>query len=475
VKRLSAAVASCLLLLGLMPSAVNADRVSKGTDHYVSVGCTQAFDGGVASGFIEQFGEGAFAGLDIWLDPAVPFEEAATVSGSAEAIDVTDDGTTIELHASIPTFDGEGNAEGDADLTITVDRTGDIRVISPDSGKTNYNSKTNGQEEELAGTGTLSWNGLEIALEECAGVVGDVNFFSTNPRAFVSANTGVIIDCFWETETGGAGLFAVNDGFGFFADASYFDDEHELSSFGESSGSLDTSRVDLEIELEDQLTGDPASATASATFTPNGSPVTSTFVSEGGRGKTTEQALVADGTIEFSTGESFPMDDEHCNASWFESHSSSQPGAGPKGGPVPTNDLPEDAIGLEVGSRLNTSNVGTENEPEIQAQNCPQGFFDQFGNTLWYTIAGTGSPITIDTAGSNFDTLIAVYVPGDAGLEEIGCIDDVEFEPIGATFQAALTFETDEGVTYYVQIGGYDFPFDEEVIGQQGRLRIAVR
>jgi len=87
----------------------------------------------------------------------------------------------------------------------------------------------------------------------------------------------------------------------------------------------------------------------------------------------------------------------------------------------------------------------------------------------------TGSPITIDTAGSNFDTLIAAYLPTDPGYEEIACIDDVPFEPIGATFQAALTLDTEKGQTYYVQIGGYDFPFDEEVIGQKGRLRIAVR
>ena len=135
---------------------------------------------------------------------------------------------------------------------------------------------------------------------------------------------------------------------------------------------------------------------------------------------------------------------------------------------MPTNDGPDDAIALHVGSRFNTSNVGASPEPEIQLTNCPEGFFDQFGNTLWYTIEGTGSPVTIDTAGSNFDTLIAVYVPTDPGYEEIACIDDVEFEPIGSTFQAALTFDTEDGVTYYVQIGGYDFPFDDVVIAAEG-------
>ena len=475
MKRLYAA-ASALILVGLLPSAVSADRVSKSTDHYVFFGCDAPIEGGFISAFIEH-SEGQFsvATVNIWLDQGVPFETDPTVFGSTEAFDLTDDGSTIEAHALIPTVDLEGNPEGDAELTITVARTGDTFVIGPDTGKTNYNSKTTGIEEGLEGSGTLAWDGSEYLLPECSGVVGDVSFFSTNPRAFVTDNTGVQIDCFWEVGSGGAGLFAISDGFGFFADASLVTDQLELFSTGENSGSFDSAAIDLVIGLQDGSTDDPASASASATFTPNGSPVTSTLISEGGRTKATEQALVPDGTLDFSTGDSFPMDDEHCDAKWFDSHSSSEPGAGPKGGPAPGNDTPDDAVRLRVGSRLNTSNVLAAPEPEIQLQNCPEGFFDQFGKTVWYTIEGTGGPITIDTAGSNFDTLIAVYLPTDPGFEEIACIDDVEFDPIGSTFQAALTVDTEVGATYYVQIGGYDFPFDEEVIGQTGRLRVAVR
>jgi hypothetical protein len=474
VKRLSAALVSGLLLLGSLPSTVSADRVSKSTDHYVSFVCEQPLDGGFASLFVEQGTEFAFAGVNLWFDPDDPMESEPTFSGGVETISLTDDGTTIEVHATVPLSDLDGDPEGDAGLAITMERTGEINVISPQPGKSNFKDKTTGTEEALAGSGTLTWDGSDNALDECSGSVADVNTFFTNPRAFVTANTGVIINCFWPTETGEAGLFAVNDGFGMFADASFFDDDHALGSIGESSGSFDASAIDAEIELDDGITGDPASATATATFTPNGGLVTSTLISEGGRTKAREQDLIPDGTLEFSTGDSFPMDAEHCDANWFENHSASEPGAGPKRGPVPTNDTPDGAIRLKVGSRLNTSNVLAAREPEIQLQNCPEGFFDQFGNTLWYTIKGTGSPITVNTAGSNFDTLIAVYLLGDEGFEEIACIDDVEFEPIGATFQAALTFDTVEGVIYYVQIGGYDFPFDDEIIGQKGRLRVRV-
>ena len=67
-----------------------------------------------------------------------------------------------------------------------------------------------------------------------------------------------------------------------------------------------------------------------------------------------------------------------------------------------------------------------------------------------------------------------MFVPTDAGFDEIACIDDVEFEPVGATFQAALTIDTEVGVTYYVEVGGF-FPFFEEATAaEKGRIRITV-
>ena len=95
---------------------------------------------------------------------------------------------------------------------------------------------------------------------------------------------------------------------------------------------------------------------------------------------------------------------------------------------------------------------------------------DGVGHSLWYSFTGTGDEVTIDTAGSNFDTVIAVY---DDEFVELACNDDVEFGPVGFTFQAALTVDTVEGATYYVQAGGYMNPF-EGVDAQFGRLRISL-
>ena len=80
--------------------------------------------------------------------------------------------------------------------------------------------------------------------------------------------------------------------------------------------------------------------------------------------------------------------------------------------------------------------------------------------------------MTVDTAGSDYDTVIAVYTSaGRAASRPVpdACVDDVPLEPIGRTLQAAVTFDTVAGTTYYVQIGGYpeSFPY--------GNLRVAVR
>ena len=47
------------------------------------------------------------------------------------------------------------------------------------------------------------------------------------------------------------------------------------------------------------------------------------------------------------------------------------------------------------------------------------GPFDDFGRTLWYTIAGTGGDITVDTAGSIVDRVIGAYVKDGEDFVEV--------------------------------------------------------
>jgi hypothetical protein len=63
--------------------------------------------------------------------------------------------------------------------------------------------------------------------------------------------------------------------------------------------------------------------------------------------------------------------------------------------------------------------------------------------------------LTVNTAGSSFDTVIATY-RGPANATTVGslaiaaCVDDVP----GST-QSAVTITGNPGELYYVQIGGY--------------------
>jgi protocatechuate 3,4-dioxygenase beta subunit len=82
------------------------------------------------------------------------------------------------------------------------------------------------------------------------------------------------------------------------------------------------------------------------------------------------------------------------------------------------------------------------------------------GGTIWYSV-GTpessppiGGTLTVDTAGSDFDTVVALYsgplppaTPGE--LTPVGCDDN------GAG-QGKLTWAPVAGTTYYIQVGGHN-------------------
>ncbi len=73
--------------------------------------------------------------------------------------------------------------------------------------------------------------------------------------------------------------------------------------------------------------------------------------------------------------------------------------------------------------------------------------------------------MTIDSAGSTFDTILAVYTGAPGSLTQVACVDDV-FEPT-FSLQARATIPTSAGVTYWVQAGGFG--------GDSGRLQLQVR
>ena len=91
--------------------------------------------------------------------------------------------------------------------------------------------------------------------------------------------------------------------------------------------------------------------------------------------------------------------------------------------------------------------------------------------TVWFKLIGAGKAVTIDTRGTNFDTVVAVYTKPAGAYVPVAnaCVDDVPVQPVGRTLQAAVTFTPAAGRTYYVQVGG--FPDDLN----WGTLKLSVR
>lgn len=475
MRRFSAAFVTAALVIAILPGSAFADRLIRFEDHHVGAFCEMSVDGGyVVANIDSSTSFGDFAGAQVWSDPALPSEDPPSISGGTHTVDVVEGPSEVLLSASFTVMDAAGNPLGDAQLVMTMAPSGAPEPIGgEDFG--NHHSRSEGTFQRLAGTGLLTLPDGVVVLDACFGGVTTVSVFESNPRSFVFKNTAVVIDCFWESSDGAAYLFMVQDTFGFFADAGLFSLDRELFGSGGATGSLTSSAASATIPLVDHATGEPHSATVEATLAPIGAPVKSILTSQDGRVRLTEQALQPAGSLDFSTGDTFDIDPDHCRAISSTSHAISAQPAGPKpGGAVPVNDSPDGAIQLSTGSRVTVQTRGAAEDAEVPITTCPEGPFDDLGRTLWYSIAGTGGTITIDTAGSNFDTVLAVYARDGADFIELACNDDVFGDPVGSTYQAAVTLETEVGTTYLIQVGGYRQSFFFIGEPEYGLLRLAV-
>lgn len=75
----------------------------------------------------------------------------------------------------------------------------------------------------------------------------------------------------------------------------------------------------------------------------------------------------------------------------------------------------------------------------------------RMGKTVWFSVRGNGHNITVSTAGSAIDTVLAIY---DGSLQK-ACNDN-----FGGTNKSSVTVSTERGNTYLVQVGGRVEPQD---------------
>ena len=124
-------------------------------------------------------------------------------------------------------------------------------------------------------------------------------------------------------------------------------------------------------------------------------------------------------------------------------------GAFSAGGGCPNND--SFACAATIGGPSDTrtgSNVGYTGEVGEPVSSCGGGA----PNTAWWnwTAPGSGN-VTIDTFGSSFDTVLAVYTGSSvAGLTQVVCNDDT------SGLQSQVRFPAVGGTTYRIQVDGFN-------------------
>ena len=128
--------------------------------------------------------------------------------------------------------------------------------------------------------------------------------------------------------------------------------------------------------------------------------------------------------------------------------------AGPVLAAPPPNDTIRNArvVGDAKGgfvSKLETANTTEATFTNEPTPSCGSSI----GKTVWFRMRPSFPlRVVVDTIGSDFDTIIALYRPTANGLTQMACSDDA----VGpANRLSRFEFVANPGITYYLQAGGY--------------------
>ncbi len=470
MRRSLIAASTLLLLAAFAPAAASAAPATRFTEHAVVVDCSLTNEDGTVGAFAVDSSEfGAFGELAFWAAPATPETADPTLVSIGASVSATDTSLSADYDLiELPSEDPGGIAE----LRVSLTPNGPAEPVSERFREGNRWNRVEGTIQPMAVEGTLAVPGAAtFDAEGCFAAIQDLTFFATNPSSFVERFDNISLSCTWETADGFVGLFAGADMFGAFGDVFVGDATGEYAGFADVT--LTTSAFDGTWDLFLQPDGQTAvgSASASATLASTGETIRTKDGSPPSFARFTTRPLAVDGELEVTTPggtQTLPMDGEHCFAAEEHAFFHSVRPAGPKPGPL-ANDTPEGATPARLGKTIRIVTGGNAEAPEepcvIVDPETNDAFELPFGFTAWWTFVGTGGPVTIDTAGSNFDTILAVYTGSPGSFTQVACVDDV-FEP-DFSLQSRVTIETLAGVTYYVQAGGFG--------GDSGRLQLVVR
>jgi len=472
------AILAALVLLATIPAVAHAGKATKETDHFVGINCD-----GIAptsgQGFLflgvsisDNFGPDAF--VDMWND-APPVGPPDIFRDFDSPVDASYVGGTFS--ASIPLLDSSGDPAGTGTVQATLTPVGEPFTIEDNFRFGNVTERFDALVQPLAADGTAVIGGKTFDLGECFAEDTHVTTFRTNPNSFVERFASADSRCDIENADGTIGsVFIDASTDDVFVDAILFEGPGTplgaigsvVLANGSGSGTLD---------VYDPETGEPTGDTATIDLAlTDGEAYSYVLTDSGGKSMVRGRIIDVEGTLAFPDLPSFDLNDCIAFAGTTKDIFHSQRGPKPTG-KVPANDLPAGALRLSVGGKTSQA---TRAAAVAQEADYPcMEFHDPFSgetevipveHTVWFRITGTGGEITVDTARSDFDTVAGAYVSdGSGGFTNIACVDDVPLDPFGRTLQAAITFSTTAGTTYWVQIGG--FPGFQSY----GNLRVAVR
>ena len=483
------AVIGALVLLAAVPAGAAARPPDRGVNHVQDAGCfgleTPA---GVLEfyGFVDElFGTDAF--LDLWAGE--PFESDVVLTRDFDApASVTFSGAAVSM--SIPVVStgvdpalesGVAQVHGTLTPAETISFTERFR-----EGNRWFRITVEGIAYEFTGIITLPGVEGAIALDQdfCFGSDVVQTEFITRPNAFVQRFTGISGQCEVTNAAGDtAELFFFPEEDGLFLDGQITDSSGStIFTFG--SGTLDAAGattftlLEFDPETDEEL---PTTGTASITLTESDEAFTYTLRTSNGFQRVRNTFVDIEGSVSTSLG---TFDVGECVITTSDHKEVTSPSSGPKpGGKQPANDLPSGAITLEPGSKVTIATKGAQQpaEGEFPCLTIVDPFDGtvytfEAEHTVWYRIEGTGEPITVDTAGSSFDTVIAVY-EGEPDGDVVACVDDTPLDPVGRTLQGQATFATTAGTTYWVQIGGLNEEpaFGPDPFVPYGTLKVSVR
>lgn len=473
---------SMTLAYGLPASA---DPPTTETSMFSIFECQLSGEPGEGLVFLESEGDFTFADAQIWLPGSIPFETEPDLFSDFEGAVVSFDGNQVT--ATIPMISANtGEPAGTIILDGTIGALIDEESFSERFREGNRWVEINETIRFFEATASVALDGVQFDTE-CSAQEVDLEFSSTNPHAFRVDFEDAFVECFGIPGSDGStlNLFAAEFQNEAFLDIQIFapdgnggnGEEPIPELFGSTEIPGLSGTFDVTVPLFDPFADEEPADEARIIMTiAEGEITMSNIVFQDGRVKETVTELAVNGTVDLDTsGRHYDLDD--CFGSRFESRGIVNQAEGPKmTGRPPVNDLPSGAIQLEIGDQVNQQTKAAAIEPEAPCFGSgeePGEFFDPIGKTVWYSIEGTGGPVTVSTAGSHFDTMLGVYAVNGDNLELIECVDDI-FEE-GFSLQAELTWETEAGVSYLVQAGGFGLFEDPEFssLPEYGLLKIS--